>query len=435
MIMIEYVFRPSRRKNGKRVLCRLYSGRYSLARGLKPVTIALDTPDEQIARKRLRDKVIEKQRELEGMDSPKAMREAFRAPLSELLTDYRRHLESHLLSEGYVRDTVRRLQRMAGEMDWRTLADVRPDTFEVWFAGLNTAAKTNREYQLSARAFLNWLMRIDLLARNPLAKLDLVSARGREVRPYRAYTDDELRALFALEGERTLFYETLLYTGARKSEVASLVWRDLELRTESLSVAVFRACTTKDREERIVPLHPCLVRELLRKHLGNSDSGGRVFSCVPSRKQLLHDLNAAGIERRDSVGRVVHFHAFRKTARTVAVRCGVSERICDAVLGHSNPNRMGTRYTDVSGLPLDEWTKLPWFGRTQDGCAQLDALKCGGKRSIRDVVAELVELVRVSEDAPISEGNCDATNAKKTWSGRPDLNWRPSGPKPDALPG
>jgi integrase len=435
MTMIEYVFRPSRRKNGKRVLCRLYSGRYSLARGLKPVTVALDTPDEQIARKRLRDNVIEKQREFEGMDSPKVMREAFRAPLSDLLADYRRHLESRHLSPGYVRDTGRRVKRMANEIGWQTLADVRPDTFERWFATLTTSAKTNREYQLSARAFLNWLMRIERLARNPLAKLDLVSARGREVRPYRAYTDDELRALFALEGERTLFYETLLYTGARKSEVASLVWRDLALKTEGLSVAVFRACTTKDREERIVPLHPCLVRELFRRHLGNSDSDGRVFSCVPSRKQLLHDLNAAGIERRDSVGRVVHFHAFRKTARTVAVRCGVSERICDAVLGHSNPNRMGTRYTDVSGLPLDEWTKLPWFGRTPDGYAQLDALKGAGKRSIRDVVAELVELVRVAEDAPVSEGNCDVSSVPAGWSGRQDLNLRPSGPKPDALPG
>ena len=68
----------------------------------------------------------------------------------------------------------------------------------------------------------------------------------------------------------------------------------------------------------------------------------------------------------------------------------INERICDMVLGHSNPNRMGTRYTDISGLPLDEWTKLPWFGRTPDGYAQLDALKGAGKRSIRDVVAELV---------------------------------------------
>ena len=362
MTMTENVFRPSRRKNGKRVFCRVFSGRYNLARGQKPATVALGTPDKRIALKRLRDIIIEKQRELEGMDSPKVLREALKTPLSELLDDYRRYLESHQFSAGYVRDTVQRVRRMGLEIGWRVLADVRPDTFEAWFSGLKTSAKTNREYQLSVRAFLNWLVRIELLPRNPLAKIRLVGCLGREVRPYRAYTDVELRALFALEGERTLFYEALFYTAGRKSEVGSLVWRDLVFKPDGLSAALFRASTTKNKHGRVVPLHTLFVRELVRRQVGKPDLDQRVFRHIPTRKQLLHDLSAAGIERRNGLGHVVHFHAFRKTARTIAVGCGVSERVCDEVLGHSNPNRMGTRYTDATGLPLQDWTKLPWFG-------------------------------------------------------------------------
>ena len=433
-VVIENVFRPSRIVNGKRVRSRLHVGRYNLERGQKIVQISLDTPDEQVARKRLRDIVIEKQREAEGLDSPKLQREAFRTSLAELRTDYRRYLESRHLSTGYVRDTVRRLERMAEEIGWQTLADVRPDTFERWFSKLTTSAKTNREYQLSARAFLNWLVRMELLERNQLAKLDLVSSRGREVRPSRAFTDEELKALFALANTRTLFFQTLFYTAGRVAEVTALCWADLKLTLNGVSVAVFRASTTKTRIERVVPLHPGLVHELLRFR-AHKDLAGRIFKRAPSRKELLRDLEVVGIERRDSLGRVVHRHAFRKTARTIAVRCGVSERVCDAVLGHANPNQMGTRYTDISGLPLHEWTNLPWIGRAQQVDALPDAQNEATKRKISDLVTELFELVKVTEKVPVSEGKPEQKTEIEKWSGRQDSNLRPPGPKPGALPG
>ncbi len=411
--MTEYVFKRSRRVKGKRVLSRVFVGRYSLGRGLPMVTVPLDTPDAQVARKRLRDLIVEKQREAEGMESPKAMREAQKTSLSELRTDYRRYLESRRLSKGYVRDTVKRLERMAVEIGWHTLADVRADAFERWFAGLTTSAKTNREYQLSARAFLNWLVRMELLERNPLAKLDLVSSRGREVRPSRAFSDDELRALFALANTRTLFFQALFYTGARVAEVAALCWADLTLTLDASAAAVFRASTTKARIERVVPLHPGLVRELLKLR-ALSDVSGRVFARAPSRKELFRDLDAAGIERRDTLGRVVHRHAFRKTARTFAVRCGVSERVCDAVLGHANPNRMGTRYTDVSGLPLNDWTKLPWLGR---GDAQPDAQKANNSEAAREILAKLTELLCRVSPSTFSEVNSEKTGENENGRG------------------
>lgn len=61
------IFRPSRRVNGKRIISRFYVGRYSLTKGGKTIRVALDTPDREIALMRLRNILIEKQKEQEGL--------------------------------------------------------------------------------------------------------------------------------------------------------------------------------------------------------------------------------------------------------------------------------------------------------------------------------------------------------------------------------
>src|SRR5208337_3832655 len=82
------VFRPSRRVKGKRVVSRVFVGRYSLSKGGKPVRVLLNTPDREIARKRLLDIVLEKQREQVGFIAPRVSRDAALVPYSAHLTDY-----------------------------------------------------------------------------------------------------------------------------------------------------------------------------------------------------------------------------------------------------------------------------------------------------------------------------------------------------------
>ena len=427
MTMIEFVFRPVRRKDGKIVRSRLFCGRYNLARGEPVVLVSLDTPDEAVARKKLRDLIVEKQRARVGLEFPELVRETLGTPLAELLCEYEANLTAQGRSASYVRDTLQRLRRMAVEIGWQFIADIRPDRFERWFWKVKGSLKTKREYQLSARAFLNWLLDADRIERNPLRKLKLVSSRGREVRPSRRYENSELRALFGLANERTLFYLMLLYTAGRKNEVGSLVWSDLELPPRGGGMVVFRDDTTKAREERAVPLNDNLCRLLRRVRGAVSDRDGPVFLRVPRRKSLLADLVNAAIERKNAAGRVVHFHAFRKTARTLAVGCAVPERVIDAILGHANPNRMGTRYTDPTGLPLREWLKLPWFGPAVEPDAQLDAQRAGNNDRVRELITELAAAVHQAEPQGVCVGN--------DWSGRQDSNLRPPGPKPGALPG
>jgi len=251
--MIEFVFKPSRIVDGKRVRSDCYSGRYAVSKGAKLITVPLNTPDKEIARKRLRDIMLEKQREQEGMIPSRSVRDAAAASLVRLVENYERELTGLGRVEKHVHSTVARLRRIFSELKWRQLSDVRADKFAQWRSSLPLAAKTMKEYQISLNAFLNWLVKSDSLSSNPLARLGQVETRGKQVRACRAYTEDEISRLFAIAGKHLLAYQVLLYTGQRKSQVRALVWGDLHLE-EVHPFALFREGTTKNKEKHAVPL-------------------------------------------------------------------------------------------------------------------------------------------------------------------------------------
>jgi integrase len=425
--MIEYVFRPSRIVNGKRVLSRAFCGRYSLDKDAKPVQVSLNTPDREVARKRLRAIVLEKQREAEGIVAPKAVRVAAGTQLAELVNDYEADLRGRELSEKHVRDTTKRVRRMIEENGWNVLSDVRPDGFVKWRAGLKLSPKTKKEFHLSANAFLNWLVQTDRLMVNPLAKVPHVETRGKQVRPCRAFTEDELQRLFAVAGRRRLAYQMLLYTGQRKSEVRALMWSDLHL-DEAKPYALFRESTTKDKDKRAVPLRPEIVEQL--KAMRPKPEETHMLSKPifwfrwPTYDLLRGDLKRAGIERVDALGRSVHFHSFRKTWQTLGVRYGINQRVAQEVLGHSDANLTAKVYTDVPALALHtEIAKLPWIdatatakapANTHTGSAipasnlenaQRDAQKSGNSclaASLADVCDQFVAAVNVSDGESFS---------------------------------
>jgi integrase len=234
-----------------------------------------------------------------------------------------------------------------------------------WRASLKLSPKTKKEFHLSANAFLNWLVQTDRLMLNPLAKVPHVETRGKQVRPCRAFTEDELQRLFAIAGRRRLAYQMLLYTGQRKSEVRSLMWADLHL-DEAKPYALFRESTTKDKDKRAVPLRPEIVGELkaLRPKPEETHMLGKPIFWFrwPTYDLLRGDLKRAGIERVDALGRSVHFHSFRKTWQTLGVRYGINQRVAQEVLGHSDANLTAKVYTDVPALALHtEIAKLPWI--------------------------------------------------------------------------
>ena len=171
----EFVFRPSRRVQGKSVKGRLYVGQYFLKGMTRPKRVCLDTPDKSVAQQRLRAIVIERQKEADGLLAPKAQREAVTVSLDQHVKDYKRNLQALGRAKVHVQGTIQRIERPIREAGWRTLVEVTIDAYSSWWAGLEGSAKTKKEYQVSMRAFLNWLVLQGRLESNALQKLTLIA--------------------------------------------------------------------------------------------------------------------------------------------------------------------------------------------------------------------------------------------------------------------
>jgi len=283
---------------------------------------------------------------------------------------------------------------------WSRLGDVTASSFVAWRAGFNRSAKTRKEYQTSIKAFLNWLLRLGRIAANPLAGVDRVETRGKAARLSRSYTPDEFSRLLAVASDsRRLVYQFLVSTGLRKKELKTLRWESVDLLKGVAKIM------GKGGRTRVIPLRPELV-ELLRGAADDygsrcaergvaSDASALVFSPFPSDDGLHADFKRAGIERRDASGRVVHWHAFRKTFMTWGASSGVGQRSLQAVLGHSTPVLSANVYTDVEALPLRaEVAKMPWISSVPDASPQLTPVAVNGADNsrFRALLAELLEV-------------------------------------------
>jgi len=391
------------------MVSRLYSGAYSLGRGEKARRVALQTPSKRVAEKMLRDVIIRAQSEREGLVMPEAMRSAASAPLASLVADYRADLTGRDLAASHVKETVSRLERMFSALKWKRLGDASPSAFVAWRSGLTCSAKTKKEFQTSANAFFNWLVRMGKLAVNPLSRVDRVDTRGKAVRKSRAFTQAEFAALVAASPwHRRIVYQFLAYTGARKNEARRLRWSDVELGEKPCVRFVDE--NTKSSVKRAVPLHPDLAEVLKTEFIRDASEDGKasatgmlVFYPFPSSDALHADLKHAGIDRKDAGGRVVHFHAFRKTFQTWGAVAGVGQRSAQEMLGHSDPSLTAGVYTDVAALQLHhEVAKLPWVnGKKPAAVAKNEGAACAQKPAeiatasrFRGLLAELVELAK-----------------------------------------
>ncbi len=417
--MIESVYKPRRRKNGKLSIARLYRGRYRLDGDIQVKDIALDTPDRQVALKRLREIVLQAQHEKEGLAMPRTQKDALRRKLAEHLDDYLADLKVMGRAETYLRLIRTRNARLIKDCKWAMVKDVTSDSFVAWRSSQQDfAPKTLNEYLNAANGLMNWMVRQRRLESNPLRHVGLVEVRGKQQRR-RALTDEEFDRLLAVAGDKRLLYLTAVYTGLRLGELRQLIWSDLELDSERPFIRA-REGTTKNKKEAIVPVHPALLEELraARDYCSNFD--GSVFEIGSHSERFFRDhLNAARIERLDSVGRKVDFHALRYTFATKLARQGVPQRLAQELMRHSDPKLTAMIYTDVSQLPtFDAVQKLEWTAGKpaagRQGYTQIDS---------QEAVSDSHERPRVDTENGVETWSqvVDVEGISQAWTG-PDTN-------------
>jgi integrase len=234
--------------------------------------------------------------------------------------------------------------------------------------------------------------------------------RGRDAgKPVAELRPETVARLELLGRERALTYKTLVLTGLRKGELATLTVGQLDLDADPPFLTL-DAADEKNREGSTVAIRSDLAADLRQwladkaraqqeaarnaatvafdpqdlnateRDRRNSDAGKRqacqgyaglpsdtlVFDVPTGLVRILdRDLLAAGIPKRDDRGRTVDVHALRHTFGTHLSAAGVFPRTAQAAMRHSKLDLTMNVYTDprlldVAGavemlpdLPLD----------------------------------------------------------------------------------
>lgn len=342
----------------KRKGARTYEGRYRLGDDTRLTQVSLGCTNRQVAEKKLRELMDEKEREAAGLIAPKAEREAANKPLKIHLEDWIA-LKERVRDDQYLVGVRNRVLRLIEECGWKYAKDVKPEDYTRWVSASKLSPKTLNDFLVSIRTLLNWMTKQGRVGFNPLRSLDLLPANGEKRRPRRALTDEEVARLVGKSGERGIVYLVAATTGLRLGELREVERRDIRLDDVSPKI-VARAATTKNRKEASLPLHRDVavkLREFLAGREWEADE--KVFEpLLRLRGQFKSDLRAAGISPKNAEGRVVDFHSLRHTFCTNLQRLNVPLRLIMLMMRHSDRRLSDQTYTDTSLLPADETVQL-----------------------------------------------------------------------------
>jgi integrase len=357
-----------------------------------------------------------------------------------------KHLQAKEATEKYISETNRRLNLIADECDFVRLADLQASSFENWLIKNKSegmGARNRNAFRESLVAFSNWCVRSKRLQVNPFANIPKAKEQADRRRQRRAMAEEELARLLhvaqyrplaeygrktlrmsktkvngratwkkeplsldnidaaveeararlkdnqsflsrqtQLGRERGLIYKTLVLTGLRKAELASLTISQVHL-DDPMPYLELAAADEKNREGSLIPLRGDLTCDL-RQWIADKNEALNSVAMAASNGQhsteslddtalfivpeglvriLDRDLKAAGIPKRDERGRTLDVHALRHSFGTLLSKGGVAPRTAQAAMRHSRIDMTMNVYTDPKLLDvqgaLDVLPELP----------------------------------------------------------------------------
>jgi integrase len=202
--------------------------------------------------------------------------------------------------------------------------------------------RTFNAYLKTVKHFARWMIQERRATSSPLEHLRCVTQTEKR-RERRALSLEEQRQLLTVTAqeparynmtgpERSLVYRVALETGLRANEIRQLTPAafDFEACTVSLS-----GTYTKNKQAAELDLKRQTAAEI-KVFLTDKPPNARAFAmpCCGSR-MIKVDLAAAGIDYRDSAGRVADFHSLRHSFVTNLARAGVHPSDAQALARHS----------------------------------------------------------------------------------------------------
>jgi integrase len=272
------VYRPTRLDptTGKRVKYRKYRIAYIDENGKRVTEKAFTDRQASQALLARREKDVERKKVGLPVEEPGKLREDWTVPRDLFLAELQR-LER---TERHVRDTKNVLRRVFEGCSWSCLGDVKRDELSRWL-GLRRkegiAPRTlNHNFERLA-CFVSWCRQEGWMLHDPLAGFQKSPVGENTPGRTRALTLDEFRRLIELPRHGTT-YEVAGLSGLRRSELARLERRDVDLSDLDRPLWRLRASATKGRRSDVVPMLPdCLPAIQRVLNLSNTEPTARLF--------------------------------------------------------------------------------------------------------------------------------------------------------------
>lgn len=395
---------------GKKILheAGCWYARYKDADGIAR-RISTGCNDEQAARRVLSDLRADVEKVRSGILTPAESHAAGHVarPVGEHITDYLAFLKAKTvrgrkLSDSHRYNAEKLLKRLFQECGIKRIGDISRHRMVKWLGDQTDrsekAPRTVLKYRTTLMTFCKWALREGRLAANPLVELPGVAV-DEDRRRRRALTMDEIAALLdattmrplrdsllirrgkrkgqegakvgqavqerlvRLGRERALIYKTLIYTGLRKNELATLTVADMHLESER-PYAQLAGKNAKNGKGAMIPLRADLVQDL-REHLDEKLTQYRcqgrqteIPAALPCDTKVLdvpddlirifdRDIALAGIPKTDADGRTLDVHSLRHTFATLLSKAGVLPRMAQELMRHSDIRLTMNTYTHL----------------------------------------------------------------------------------------
>lgn len=249
------------------------------------------------------------------------------AELFEAFTTYQ---QGRAFSQNTLRRRRVTLARFAKFVAPMSVRDAKAADIDEWLAKLRTA-RTRHAYKSDLSVFYKWAVRRDLLADNPIAKVDSVKVPRSLPRPAPAEVIAEAYRIADGRSQLAILLGSL--AGLRVSEMAALSTSDVYFDTEPPTLIVLDG---KGGKDRVVPLHPMLedhLRGVASGYLFKSQAGpGHISGRALGVRIALVLTTAAGGERYTA-------HQLRHHFGTEAARwSGGNVLLVSKLLGHDSMN-------------------------------------------------------------------------------------------------
>jgi site-specific recombinase XerD len=213
--------------------------------------------------------------------------------------------------------------------------------FREWLVAKGYAGKTVYGVLTVTKQVFKWAWQEKRLRDYALATASLGKAKAK---PQACFTTAQVESLIdATTGIERAAIATLAYAGLRIGELVQMEWSDVVKLSETGGTLHIRRGgsngTTKDKDERFVPIHP-RVRSLL---LALDRSTATVFPGITERR-FLKRVKALCVTLKFPNAKAFKLHSFRHHFASLCANHRVAERKALAWLGHSDSDILKLHY-------------------------------------------------------------------------------------------